>query len=412
MPRCCSVCSMPRITRRASASCSRGGSRASPIPRLRIALHANVESERLATADALGKRRDEFMKLKVEGMLECGELLVMALMDGRERHIFGRRTLPEMDLASVACAIQNIWLAARAEGLGMGWVSPLRRRCSASAAAHARRRAAGRDTMPWPRRPLLYEPMLQTERWAERTPLADCVFENRWPEDPMQQEQSPCDPLYRRYRCNGITETTSGRLPFGFGRNFTRQSVGASNGNCTRALLDQRGRGAQRISIAVCTGCADLVHFPPALAFEKPQRERMTVRVRRIARPMRRSAGRNCQTHSRSHQRRFARAASRIRLRARNARAARPYPRNPASRVRRAAGFRTAHGRRALPASADPRMCNVRSPANAAAGVAACTSACMPVHPASVATASAIQTRVAFTAFTAFIAFTIRSPIR
>jgi 5,6-dimethylbenzimidazole synthase len=37
--------------------------------------------------------------------------------------------------------------------------------------------------------------MLQTERWAERTPLADCVFENRWPEDPIPKEQSPCDPL-------------------------------------------------------------------------------------------------------------------------------------------------------------------------------------------------------------------------
>src|SRR6201999_1530868 len=39
------------------------------------------------------------------------------------QHVFGRRTMPEMDLASVACAIQNLWLAARAEGLGMGWVS-------------------------------------------------------------------------------------------------------------------------------------------------------------------------------------------------------------------------------------------------------------------------------------------------
>ena len=37
--------------------------------------------------------------------------------------MFGRRTLPQMDLASVSCAIQNLWLAARAEGLGMGWVS-------------------------------------------------------------------------------------------------------------------------------------------------------------------------------------------------------------------------------------------------------------------------------------------------
>jgi 5,6-dimethylbenzimidazole synthase len=65
------------------------------------------------------------MRLKVEGILECGELLVAALADGREAHVFGRRTMPEMDLASVACAIQNLWLAARAENVGMGWVSLL-----------------------------------------------------------------------------------------------------------------------------------------------------------------------------------------------------------------------------------------------------------------------------------------------
>jgi 5,6-dimethylbenzimidazole synthase len=149
---------------------------------LRAALHATVERERLATADALGKRRDEFMKLKVEGMLECGELLVIALMDGRERHIFGRRTLPEMDLASVACAIQNMWLAARAEGLGMGWVSLF----DVDAVRALLR-------MPEGARPVAIlclghvdqfysAPMLETERWASRLPLADCVFENCWPE--------------------------------------------------------------------------------------------------------------------------------------------------------------------------------------------------------------------------------------
>ncbi|XLM21740.1 5,6-dimethylbenzimidazole synthase, partial [Chromobacterium piscinae] len=90
---------------------------------LRHRLHALVEEERIQTARALGEREDAFMKLKVEGLLDCGEVLVAALMDGRERHVFGRRTLPEMDLASVACAIQNMWLAARAEGLGLGWVS-------------------------------------------------------------------------------------------------------------------------------------------------------------------------------------------------------------------------------------------------------------------------------------------------
>src|SRR6202021_3102230 len=79
-------------------------------PALRAAIHQLVESERQETARALGERSDEFMRLKVEGILECGELLVAALAPGRETHVFGRRTMPEMDLASVACAIQNLWL--------------------------------------------------------------------------------------------------------------------------------------------------------------------------------------------------------------------------------------------------------------------------------------------------------------
>src|SRR6202453_4316696 len=90
---------------------------------LRTRIHALVETERLQTARALGEREDEFMRLKVEGILECGEVLVAALPHGREAHVFARRTMPDMDLASVACAIQNLWLAARAEGIGMGWVS-------------------------------------------------------------------------------------------------------------------------------------------------------------------------------------------------------------------------------------------------------------------------------------------------
>src|SRR5271155_635175 len=90
---------------------------------LRLEVHALVDEERRRTARALGEREAEFMRLKVEGILECGELLVAALAPGREKHVFGRRTMPEMDLASVACAIQNLWLAARAENVGMGWVS-------------------------------------------------------------------------------------------------------------------------------------------------------------------------------------------------------------------------------------------------------------------------------------------------
>ncbi|HIE40393.1 MAG TPA: 5,6-dimethylbenzimidazole synthase, partial [Thiomicrorhabdus sp.] len=92
-------------------------------PKLRQQLHQIVEKERLLTASALNKCKDEFMKLKVEGILECAEVIVVSLSDKRSQEVFGRRTLPEMDIASIGCAIQNLALAARAEGIGVGWVS-------------------------------------------------------------------------------------------------------------------------------------------------------------------------------------------------------------------------------------------------------------------------------------------------
>lgn len=148
---------------------------------LREVLHQLVEEERLATARALGEREDAFMKLKVEGLREAGEVIVVALADDRERHVFGRRTLPEMDLASVACAIQNMWLAARAEGLGMGWVSifdPDRLAALLAMPAGARPVAIlclGQVEAFYPK------PMLELERWAERLPFDTLLGENRWP---------------------------------------------------------------------------------------------------------------------------------------------------------------------------------------------------------------------------------------
>lgn len=150
-------------------------------PALRETLHAEVERERLKTADALGKRRDEFMRLKVEGMRQCAEILVVGLMDGRDGHVFGRRTMPEMDLASVACAIQNMWLAARAEGLGLGWVSIF----DPDAVRGILRMPAGAKPVAilcLGHVEQFYDaPMLETEGWAERKPLRECVFENYWP---------------------------------------------------------------------------------------------------------------------------------------------------------------------------------------------------------------------------------------
>ncbi|WP_024646791.1 5,6-dimethylbenzimidazole synthase [Pseudomonas syringae] len=149
-------------------------------PALRSKMRSQVEEERIRTAEALGQRTDEFMKLKVEGINDCAEVLVAALMEGREQHIFGRRTLPEMDMASLSCAIQNLWLASRAEGLGMGWVSLFDPEA-----------LAGLLGMPEGAKPLAIiclgpvkefypAPMLVMEGWAQVRPLHELLYENQW----------------------------------------------------------------------------------------------------------------------------------------------------------------------------------------------------------------------------------------
>ena len=147
---------------------------------LRSALHALVEQERVLTAQALGQREDEFMRLKVEGIRECGEIIVVALMPEREQHIFGRRTLPEMDLASVACAIQNMWLAARAEGLGMGWVSLF----DAAQLAQLLKMPAGATPVAilclGHVQEFYARPMLEQEGWACRQQLDELIFSDTW----------------------------------------------------------------------------------------------------------------------------------------------------------------------------------------------------------------------------------------
>ena len=147
---------------------------------LRRRIHALVDEERRNTAEALGERAEEFLALKVEGVLDCAELLVVALGDGRKAHVFGRRTMPYMDLASVSCAIQNLWLAARAEGLGMGWVSLF----DPDRLANLLAMPAGAQPVailclgPVPDFP--DRPALELDQWTYGRPLAEFVSENGW----------------------------------------------------------------------------------------------------------------------------------------------------------------------------------------------------------------------------------------
>lgn len=153
-------------------------------PELREGIHALVEQERIETARALKEREDEFMKLKVQGVLDAAEVLVVALPPGREAHVFGRRTLPEMDLASAACAIQNLWLAARAEGLGLGWVSIFEPKQLAQLLQLPEGSKPIAVLCLGPVHAFYDQPMLQQEHWASRAPLGDMLCEDRW-DQPM-----------------------------------------------------------------------------------------------------------------------------------------------------------------------------------------------------------------------------------
>jgi 5,6-dimethylbenzimidazole synthase len=154
-------------------------------PELRSAIYQQVDAERIKASEFLGERQQEFLKLKLEGILDCGELLVMALMDKREDLIFGRRTMPEMDLASVSCAIQNMWLAARAEGLGIGWVSlfepaEIAKLLTIPDGAQAVAiLCLGHVKQFYP------APMLELTKWRQATDINDVVFEDSWDNKPQ-----------------------------------------------------------------------------------------------------------------------------------------------------------------------------------------------------------------------------------
>jgi 5,6-dimethylbenzimidazole synthase len=105
---------------------------------------------------------------------------VAALAPDRDKHVFGRRTMPEMDLASVACAIQNLWLAARAEGVGMGWVSLF----EPGALRELLRMPAGAKPVAvlcLGRVPEFYpRPMLEMTEWTRGCSLESLVHTDYW----------------------------------------------------------------------------------------------------------------------------------------------------------------------------------------------------------------------------------------
>ncbi|WP_179956820.1 5,6-dimethylbenzimidazole synthase [Amycolatopsis anabasis] len=91
----------------------------------RAAFREHVLTEREIFADSLpADREDTFAKIKIEGILDSS-LGIVVTYDPRRGapDVLGRHAIADAGLYSVCLAIQNLWLAATAEGLGVGWVS-------------------------------------------------------------------------------------------------------------------------------------------------------------------------------------------------------------------------------------------------------------------------------------------------
>ncbi|MEC2078591.1 5,6-dimethylbenzimidazole synthase [Metabacillus fastidiosus] len=130
-----------------------------------------------------GEKESKFLSLKVEGLKEAPITICVTCDPTRGgSHVLGRNSIPETDVLSTACAIQNMWLAATAEGLALGWVSFYKK-------------ADIRDILEIPPHidPIALlsigytdkypdKPLLELADWEKRRPLDDLIFQNKWGE--------------------------------------------------------------------------------------------------------------------------------------------------------------------------------------------------------------------------------------
>lgn len=169
-----------------------------PMTRQRAATLA--DRQRLAQAAGMDERSGRhLLDLDLEGIREA-PIGIVVCCDRRAPAggVLGRATFADTDLWSCACAIENLWLAARAEGLGVGWVTLFRPEdLRALVSAPAGVETLGWLCVGWPdERPPA--PGLERRGWSARLPLDAVVLRERWPEsgspDPPASHLAPPAP--------------------------------------------------------------------------------------------------------------------------------------------------------------------------------------------------------------------------
>lgn len=128
-----------------------------------------------------GRRRQRFAKIKIDGVLESTLSVVVTYDPERgSPAVLGRHAIADAGLYSVCLAIQNLWLAATAEQLGVGWVSFYREEFL----QRLLRIPAGVRPVAWlcmgPVSHLEETPDLERHGWRHRRPLHLAVHRDRW----------------------------------------------------------------------------------------------------------------------------------------------------------------------------------------------------------------------------------------
>jgi nicotinate-nucleotide--dimethylbenzimidazole phosphoribosyltransferase len=140
-----------------------------------------AQRERIRQADRFDQRARLFLDQKIEGVVEAPLGICVCCDHGDAgAEVLGRGTIPDTDIYSTACAIQNLWLAARAEGLGVGWVSFYRPPdLRAVLGLPDRVEPIAYLCVGWPdEQPV--RPTLEAVGWSRRLPLDAVVMHERW----------------------------------------------------------------------------------------------------------------------------------------------------------------------------------------------------------------------------------------
>ena len=140
-----------------------------------------LEENEKAAAHYSGPRANLYRSLKLEGIQEAPvNLCVTSDRTRAGPHVLGRNTIVDTDLYSTCCAIENLWLAARVEGIGVGWVSILSHDELRKLLAIPDHIVVVAYLCLGYAQEFFDEPELQRRRWASRVPLDQLVYRERW----------------------------------------------------------------------------------------------------------------------------------------------------------------------------------------------------------------------------------------